>query len=142
MDKHVLPILEVRHLRTRIETKFGATDAVDGVSFSVRPGETIGLLGESGSGKSITALSLQRLVPRPAARIVGVEIVLDGEVPSPIEPPSGCAFHSRCPMMKGEICKRATPTLASPNAGSGRKVACHLHLPVTTSEISSEVAVT
>ncbi len=79
MDMDVQPVLEVRNLHTRIETKFGTIDAVDGVSFSVRPGETLGLVGESGSGKSVTALSLLRLVPKPAARIVGGEVVLDGE---------------------------------------------------------------
>ena len=53
--------------------------AVDGVSFTLRQGETLGIVGESGCGKTMTALSLLRLVPRPAARIIKGEIILDGE---------------------------------------------------------------
>lgn len=56
------------------------------------------------------------------------EIVLEGEVPSPIDPPSGCAFHPRCPMKVGEICEKVAPTLAAISGGD-RKVACHLHHP-------------
>ena len=66
------------------------------------------------------------------------EIVLEGEVPSPIEPPTGCSFHPRCPMMIGDICRRSTPVLASPKAGAGRKVACHLHPPATSAEDCGE----
>ncbi len=58
--------------------------------------------------------------------IVREEIVLEGEVPSPINPPSGCAFHPRCPMKVGEVCERKTPKL-QPLAGlPGHRVACHL----------------
>jgi oligopeptide/dipeptide ABC transporter ATP-binding protein len=52
---------------------------VDGISFSLRQGETLGIVGESGCGKTMTALSLLRLIPKPAARIVSGEIILDGE---------------------------------------------------------------
>jgi len=62
------PLLSVRDLRTYFYTENGVAQSVDGVSFSVAPGETVGLVGESGCGKSVTALSLMRLV-RPPGRI-------------------------------------------------------------------------
>ena len=72
-------VLDVRDLTTHIVTRWGTIKAVDGVSFTVQEGETLGLVGESGSGKSMTCLSLLRLVPRPAARILGGEVRLDGD---------------------------------------------------------------
>ena len=73
------PVVEVRDLRTHLVTRWGTIRAVDGVSFSVAEGETLGLVGESGSGKSMTCLSLVRLHPRPAARILGGQVLLDGD---------------------------------------------------------------
>jgi oligopeptide/dipeptide ABC transporter ATP-binding protein len=73
------PLLEVRDLRTWFFTRRGVVKAVDGVSFAVGEGETLGIVGESGCGKSMTALSILRLVPRPAGRIVGGEVLLEGE---------------------------------------------------------------
>ena len=73
------PLLEVRGLRTYIYTRRGVVRAVDGASFSVRRGETLGIVGESGSGKSMTCLSILRLVPEPGGRIVGGEVVFEGE---------------------------------------------------------------
>src|SRR5437762_478107 len=75
----VSSVIDVRDLRTHIVTRWGTIKAVDGVSFALGEAETVGLVGESGSGKSMTCLSLVRLVPRPAARIVGGEVLLDGE---------------------------------------------------------------
>jgi ABC-type dipeptide/oligopeptide/nickel transport system ATPase component len=69
----------VRELRTHLVTRWGTVRAVDGVSFALGEAETLGLVGESGSGKSMTCLSIVRLVPRPAARIVGGEVRVDGE---------------------------------------------------------------
>ncbi|GGC82385.1 ABC transporter ATP-binding protein [Thalassobacillus devorans] len=74
-----LPILEVEDLHTHFFTKSGVVKAVDGVSFSVKPGETLGIVGESGSGKSITAMSIMKLVPSPPGRIVSGDIRFKGE---------------------------------------------------------------
>jgi oligopeptide/dipeptide ABC transporter ATP-binding protein len=72
-------LLEVEDLHTYCFTRWGVVRAVDGVSFSLRQGEALGIVGESGCGKTMTALSLLRLVPRPAARIVKGAIRLEGE---------------------------------------------------------------
>src|ERR671924_167840 len=72
-------ILEVEDLHTYLFTRWGTVKAVDGVSFSLREGETLGIVGESGCGKTMTALSLLKLLPRPAARIVKGSIKLAGE---------------------------------------------------------------
>ena len=72
-------VLDVRDLRTYLYTRWGITKAVDGLNFQVRAGETLGIVGESGCGKSMTALSLLRLAPKPAARTVSGQIFLEGE---------------------------------------------------------------
>ena len=72
-------ILEVEDLHTYFFNRNNVVKAVDGVSFFLREGETLGIVGESGCGKTMTALSLLRLVPKPAGRIVEGEIVLNGE---------------------------------------------------------------
>jgi peptide/nickel transport system ATP-binding protein len=72
-------LLEVRDLRTYIYTRRGVVQAVNGASFSVQRGETLGIVGESGSGKSMTCLSIMRLLPEPGGRIVGGEILFNGE---------------------------------------------------------------
>src|SRR3989441_10054807 len=72
-----MPLLEVRDLRTSFFLEGGEARAVDGVSFALDAGRVLGLVGESGCGKSVTALSLMRLVP-PPGRIVGGEVRLDG----------------------------------------------------------------
>ena len=71
-------LLEVRDLRTYLTTSLGVVKAVDGVSFDVREGETVALVGESGCGKTMSALSIMRLIPRPQAAIVGGEIRFQG----------------------------------------------------------------
>ena len=72
------PLLEIADLRTHFFTAAGVVRAVDGVSYSVRVGETLGVVGESGCGKSVTALSVLRLVADPPGRIVGGAIRFDG----------------------------------------------------------------
>src|SRR5215471_3126654 len=80
MTRHIGDVvLEVEDLHTYCFTRMGVVKAVDGVSFSLRQGETLGIVGESGCGKTMTALSLLRLVPQPAARIVQGKILLQGE---------------------------------------------------------------
>jgi len=71
-------LLTVRNLSTHFFTPDGVVQAVDDVSFELGYGETLGLVGESGCGKSVTALSISRLVPDPPGRIVAGEITFDG----------------------------------------------------------------
>lgn len=72
-------LLEVKDLKTYFYTDDGVVKAVDGVDFSVESGKTIGIVGESGCGKSITAMSILRLIPDPPGKIVNGEVVFDGE---------------------------------------------------------------
>jgi len=74
----VAKLLEVRNLQTQFKTSAGIVRAVDGVSYDVEEGETVALVGESGCGKSVSALSVMRLVSEPAGRIAGGEIVFKG----------------------------------------------------------------
>ncbi|MEX0617373.1 MAG: ABC transporter ATP-binding protein [Pseudohongiellaceae bacterium] len=74
----VQPLLAVRNLVTEFDTDEGRVRAVDDVSFSVSPGETLGIVGESGCGKSVTALSIMRLLPQPMGQVVSGEILLGG----------------------------------------------------------------
>jgi oligopeptide/dipeptide ABC transporter ATP-binding protein len=71
-------LLQVRNLKTTFQTSAGEVRAVDGVSWDVREGETVALVGESGCGKSVSALSIMRLVSEPAGRIAGGEVLYKG----------------------------------------------------------------
>ena len=72
-------LLDVTDLTTRFYTRDGEVHAVDGVSFHLAAGETLGLVGESGCGKSVTALSLMRLIPNPPGKIIKGSVVFDGQ---------------------------------------------------------------
>jgi len=74
----MVPLLTIRNLRTCFETTWGTVWALAGIDLEVEKGETLGVVGESGCGKTVLALSILRLVPRPAGRIVAGEIVFDG----------------------------------------------------------------
>jgi peptide/nickel transport system ATP-binding protein len=73
------PVLVVRDLVTEVTTAQGQIRLVDGLSFVVDAGKTLAIVGESGCGKSITALSLLRILPEPAVRIAGGRVLFDGE---------------------------------------------------------------
>lgn len=73
------PLLEVHNLETKFFTQDGVVKAVDGVSFYVNRGETLGIVGESGCGKSVTSLSIMRLIPNPPGKITNGQILFDGE---------------------------------------------------------------
>ena len=71
-------LLEIQHLVTEFDTDEGVVRAIDDVSFTARAGETLGIVGESGCGKSVTALSIMRLLPQPMGKIVGGRILFNG----------------------------------------------------------------
>jgi oligopeptide transport system ATP-binding protein len=72
-------LLEVKDLKTYFFTEDGIVKAADGISYHVNEGETIGLVGESGCGKSVSALSVMRLIPNPPGQIVGGEVIFQGK---------------------------------------------------------------
>lgn len=73
------PVLQIQGLKTRFATKRGMLTAVDGVSLHVDQGETLGIVGESGCGKSVTALSILQLLPKPLAHIAEGKILFNGQ---------------------------------------------------------------
>ncbi len=79
MTESVTPLLAVHDLKTYFYTYEGVARAVDGVSFHIDEGEALGIVGESGCGKSVTASSIMRIVPQPPGKIVGGEIRFKGE---------------------------------------------------------------
>ena len=71
-------LLEVKGLKTHFFTDEGVVRAVDGIDLYINKGETLGVVGESGCGKSVTALSIMRLIPQPPGRIVQGQIIYNG----------------------------------------------------------------
>jgi oligopeptide transport system ATP-binding protein len=74
-----MPLLEVNGLKTQFFTQDGVVRAVNGVSFHVDEGETLGIVGESGCGKSVSVLSVMRLIPQPPGKIVDGEVIFDDQ---------------------------------------------------------------
>ncbi len=74
-----MPLLEVKGLKTQFFTQDGVVKAVNGVSFYVEEGETLGIVGESGCGKSVSVLSVMRLIPQPPGKIVDGEVLFHGQ---------------------------------------------------------------
>ena len=73
------PLLEVRDLRVQVKTRRGVGNAVNGASFALFAGETLGIVGESGCGKSMTAQAILGLTPKPAAQVIGGAVLFNGE---------------------------------------------------------------
>lgn len=71
-------VLQVKNLQTYFYTEEGIVPAVDGLDFELRQGETLAIVGESGCGKSVTSMSVLRLVPTPPGKILGGEILYKG----------------------------------------------------------------
>lgn len=74
-----MALLEVKDLKTRFFTQDGVVHAVNGISYTLNEGETLGIVGESGCGKSVSVLSVMRLIPEPPGRIVGGEVLFEGQ---------------------------------------------------------------
>lgn len=72
-------LVEFKNLKTYFYTEDGIVKAVNDVSFKIREGETVGIVGESGCGKSVTSMSLMRLVPSPPGKIVSGDILFEGK---------------------------------------------------------------
>ena len=73
-----MPLLDIRNLAIHFHTENGVVEAVKGISLTLEKGETLAIIGESGSGKSVTGLALTRLLPEPPAKYVSGEILFDG----------------------------------------------------------------
>ena len=73
-----MALLEVKELKTRFSTPDGVVNAVNGISYSLERGEAVGIVGESGCGKSVSVLSIMRIIPDPPGKIVGGEVLFEG----------------------------------------------------------------
>ncbi len=123
------PVLAVRDLRTHFHTRDGVVRAVDGVSLSLDRGETLGVVGESGCGKSVTALSVMRLVPPTAGRIVGGSIRFDDQELLTLEPAAMRAIRgNRIGMIFQEPMTSLNPVMTV-GRQIAESVALHQHLP-------------
>jgi oligopeptide/dipeptide ABC transporter ATP-binding protein len=117
MLKDEPPLLSVHGLRVHFDTKRGRVHAVDGIDLDIRDGETLGLVGETGSGKSVTARSLLRLVPQPPGVFAGGEALFRPKIECPSCNGAGCADCDRtgrvgspCTACRGAGCERCGDT--------------------------------
>jgi len=106
----------------------GTVSAVADVSFEVRRGLTLGLVGESGCGKTTTGRLVVGLDPTRRREQARQTVPLRGELPSAVDPPSGCRFRTRCPRAQ-QVCGEQEPPLADLAPGDHR-VACHFPLNI------------
>ena len=126
------PLLSVRHLVTSFTTDAGVVRAVDDVSFDVEAGKTLAVVGESGCGKSVTALSLMRLVPSPPGKIESGEVLLDGKNLLAIPEPQMRAIRGRdVAMVFQEPMTSLNPVYA---VGSQIREAIRIHQDVSRRE--------
>jgi oligopeptide transport system ATP-binding protein len=72
-------LLDVQGLQTQFRTREGTVHAVNGVSFKLKEGETLGIVGESGCGKSVTVMSMLRLIPSPPGKVTGGKAIFQGK---------------------------------------------------------------
>jgi len=127
------PLLSVENLRTQFDTAEGTVRAVDGISFDVHEGETVGLVGESGAGKSVAISSILRLVESPG-EIVGGEIRFRGEpIVSFEEGPNGESRPSSEMLSNKEMRERIRGEIATifqdPHGESQPRVHCRWTAP-------------
>ncbi|MGI5966886.1 ABC transporter ATP-binding protein [Anaerotruncus sp. AF02-27] len=121
MGKH---LLEIHNLRTCFHTERGLLPAVDGVSLHIDEGEILGLVGESGCGKSITSMSILQLVPKPAGEIMGGEILFEGADLLKLGPKEICRVRgNQISMIFQEPMTSLNPTMTC-----GRQITEALHL--------------
>ena len=126
------PLLEVRDLAVRFEMLRRTVHAVNGVSFDVHEGETFAIVGESGCGKSVTALSLLKLLPMPPARITGGSVRFDGQ--NLLELPEARLRELRGPAMSYVFQEPMTSLNPSMKIGWQIAEACALHFRVGREE--------
>jgi len=93
MAENDVPLLDVRDLRTYFDTDAGIARAVDGITFSISAGECVALVGESGCGKSVTSMSIMRLLPTPPARIASGQVLFEGRDLLKCYPDEMCAVR-------------------------------------------------
>jgi peptide/nickel transport system ATP-binding protein len=123
------PVLAVSELRTHFHTRDGVVKAVDGVSLTLGRGETLGIVGESGCGKSVTALSIMRLVPAASGRIVAGSIRFEGQELLALRPAQMRAIRgNRISMIFQEPMTSLNPVMTVGDQ-IAESVALHQHLP-------------